>query len=56
MKCDFTKRELQIIANILYVDSVKEWYLPNYFAKEQKRIVKKANKYRKHRILRGRDD
>jgi len=46
MKCEFTKRELQIISNTLRMDSVMEFYLPNFLVKERERIIKKANKYR----------
>ena len=46
MKCDYTKRELQIIANVLNDDSITQFMLPRYFVLERKRIVKKANKFR----------
>ena len=50
VKCDFTKRELQIITNVLKVDDIMEMYLPKYACDERKKIIKKANK------LRGRDN
>jgi len=46
MSDEFTKRELQIIANILKVDDIMEMYLPKYAFTERKRIIKKANKLR----------
>ena len=51
MKCDFTKRELQIIANVLNDDSITQFMLPRYFVLERKRIVKKANKFRGKNVV-----
>ena len=42
MKCDFTKRELQIIANILKVDDIMEMYLLKYAFTERKRIFRNS--------------